>query len=125
MEWNITVITMVPGAALVDVHLSLRYWQLSCMYVCGVSSGLSELATKVDGKVGGVRMAVGAGMGVFVGVDVDAAALVCWMDAKAVPTALVIAVFGSTVAGAGWHAFNKTVARISVERSGCLCRIIS
>lgn len=94
------------------------------MYVCGVSSRLSKLATNVDGRVGGVRGdRVGVGRGVFVASGVDAAC-VCWMDAKAVPTALVIAVFGSTVAGAGWHALNKMVARIREERSGCFCRVI-
>ncbi len=39
------------------------------MYVCGVSSGLSWLATNVAGKAGGVRgtTAVALGMGVSLG----------------------------------------------------------
>ena len=94
------------------------------MYVCGASSGLSELATKVDGNAGGVRAAVGAGVGVSAGMGVKAAAFVCWMDAKAVPTACVIAAFGSTGAGLDWQALNKTAAIKSAERSGCLCRVM-
>ena len=71
------------------------------MYVCGVSRGLSWLATKAAGSAGGVRTAVAAGTGVSPGREV---AVDC-NPANAVSKACVSAGLMSGVdGGAGWQA---------------------
>ena len=78
------------------------------MYVCGISSGLSWLATNVEGSAGGVRMAVAVGTGVSLGMGV---AVGC-NPASAVSKAWVITILISCVGtGAGWQALSRTERR--------------
>ncbi len=111
--------TIVPGAAFVDVHWSLIYWQESEIYVCGVTIGDSVLVVNVGGSAGGVSDAdVGVEAGVLAG-DGVAVALFCWSAAKAVCTARVMIAFGSAVGVADWQEVNKTASRLKActERS--------
>src|SRR4030067_559713 len=80
------------------------------MYVCGVSSGFSWLATNVAGSAGGVRMAVAAGTGVSVETGVAEGC----SAARAVAKACVYTEFTSGVGedAAGAHAVNIVVSRL-------------
>lgn len=79
------------------------------MYVCGVSSGLSWLATKTEGSAGGVRTAVAGGGGVPVGMVVAEG----WIAARAVSKACVKTAFTSAVGDdtEGAHAVTVKISR--------------
>ncbi len=67
------IMTTVPGALLFGSHFIFRYWQVSGIYVCGVSRGFRIEDWNTPGRAGGVRMGVGVGgigVGVLVGVAV-------------------------------------------------------
>ena len=84
------------------------------MYVCGVSSGLSWLATNVKGSAGGVRRAVAAGIGVSVEMGVAEG----WSAARAVSRAWVNTALmsGVGVDMEGAHAARAMLNRLMLKK---------
>ncbi|MGZ6346139.1 MAG: hypothetical protein ACXWNC_01025 [Anaerolineales bacterium] len=94
IEWNMMVITTVPGALFFEDHLSFKYRHWSWIYVWGEPNGVRELFWYGTGRAGGVR-----GVGVIVAVALAVASGVFVLTGE--PVAEIVGVINVTT---GVHA---------------------